>query len=109
MAVTEQVLEAEGRIDPPVRGRSRFRPGRRLLLTASFCASLALGAGAVVGGLAVFHGQEAGRILPGVSIAGIDVGGLTAADARAALTAHLADLSAGAVTIRSGIGSTSVS
>jgi vancomycin resistance protein YoaR len=67
-----------------------------------------LGAGAVVGGLAVLHERQAGRILPGVSVAGIDVGGLTADEARATLTSCLADLSAGAVTLHSSLGSTTV-
>jgi vancomycin resistance protein YoaR len=104
MAVSEQVLDREDVLE---RRRAHWfpRPGRKLVL---FVATMALGAGAVVGGLALFHEQGVGRILPGVSIAGIDVGGLTPDDARTSVAARLADLSAGSVLVRSGIGSTSV-
>jgi len=98
MAVSEGTLTQE-------RTRRRWRPGRRFLL---FLVTVALGAAAVVAGLAILHDRQTGRILPGVSAAGVDVGGLTPDAARAALQARLADLSAGSITIRSGIGTTMI-
>jgi vancomycin resistance protein YoaR len=98
IAVSEQTLTRE-------RSRRLPRPGRRLFL---FVLTGLLGAAAVAGGLAALHERQAGRILPGVSVAGVAVGGMTAAEARAALEASLADLSSGAVRIRSSVGSTSI-
>jgi len=98
MAVSEGTLTQE-------RTRRLWRPGRRFLL---FLVTVALGAAAVVAGLAILHDRQTGRILPGVSAAGVDVGGLTPDAARAALQARLADLSAGSITIRSGIGTTMI-
>jgi len=98
MAVSEQTMDQE-------RSRRLVRPGRRFLL---FVLTAFLGAAAVVGGLAVLHEREAGRILPGISAAGVDVGGMTPDEARAALAARLVDLSAGTVTVRSSLGVTTV-
>ena len=98
MAVSEQTLTQE-------RTRRLWRPGRRFLL---FVITALLGAGAVVGGLVALHERQIGRILPGISAAGVDVGGMTPDEARAALASHLADLSAGSITVRSSIGSTTV-
>ena len=83
------------------RGRGWLRPLARLGL---FVVALGLGLGIVLGGLALYHAQGAGRILPGVSIDGLDVGGLTADQARAAVAERFAPLSAGAITVRSGLG-----
>ncbi len=98
MAVSEQTMDQE-------RSRRLVRPGRRFLL---FVLTALLGAAAVVGGLAALHEREAGRILTGISAAGVDVGGMTPDEARAALEARLADLSAGAVTVRSSLGTTTI-
>jgi vancomycin resistance protein YoaR len=95
---------SEGTLDQVVT-RRLWRPGRRFFL---FVVTAVLGGAAVVGGLAVLHERQSGRILPGVSAAGVDVSGMTPDEARAALQARLADLSAGSVIIRSGLGTTSI-
>ena len=59
---------------------------------------------AVVGGLVAFHQSLAGRILPGVSAAGVDLGGLTTDEARAALNARYGALSEGGLVLRTGLG-----
>jgi vancomycin resistance protein YoaR len=98
MAVSEGTLTQE-------RTRRIWRPGRRFFL---FVLTMALGAGAVVSGLVVLHERQLGRVLPGVSAAGVEIGGMTPDEARSALQARLADLSAGAITVRSGLGSTAI-
>ena len=89
MAVSEVTLE---------QGVTRrfWRPGRRFFL---FVLTTLLGVAAVVAGVFVLHDRQMGRILPGISVAGVDIGGMTSDEARAALQARLADLSAGSVTI----------
>ncbi|HLO35679.1 MAG TPA: peptidoglycan binding domain-containing protein, partial [Candidatus Deferrimicrobium sp.] len=104
MAVSEQTLDHQPALHR--EGSRRVpRPGRRFLL---FVMTALLGSATVVGGLAALHEREAGRILTGVSAAGIDLGGMTGDEARSALTARLIDLSAGSITIRSGIGTTTI-
>ena len=98
MATSEQILTS-------ARSRRLPRPGRRLV---AFVGAALLAMAAAAGGLAAFHAGEAGRILPGVSAAGVELGGLTPDEARAALESHLADLSAGAIRVRSSVGSTSI-
>ncbi len=98
MAVSEQMIEK-------ARVRRIWRPARLLLL---FVAMAMLGIGLVVGSLALIHERQVGRIMTGVSAAGVDLAGLTADEARAALTARLAGLSAGSVTVRTSIGSTAI-
>jgi vancomycin resistance protein YoaR len=98
MAVAEGTLTQD-------RTRHWWRPGRRFFL---FVLTMALGVGAVVAGLVVLHERQLGRVLPGVSAAGVEIGGMTPDDARSALQARLAELSAGAITVRSGVGSTSI-
>jgi len=87
------------------RSRRLPRPGRRFLL---FVVTAILAAAAVAGGLATLHERQAGRIMPGVSAAGIQLGGLTPDEARAALGAGLADLSAGSISVRAGMGVTNI-
>ena len=77
MAVAEEAL--------PV-GRT-WRRSRRALRMLAFVAALGLGVGLVVGGMAAFHESLNGKILPGISVGGLQVGGMTREDARAALTA----------------------
>ena len=101
MAVSEQTMEQTG-------SRRLVRPGRRFLLLVLFVLTTVVGVAAVIGGLAVLHDRQAGRILPGVSAAGVDLGGMTADEAHAALVARLADVSAGSVTLRSSMGSTTI-
>src|SRR6476646_9855680 len=95
---------SEGTLDN-ARTRHFWRPGRRFFL---FVLTMALGAAAVAAGLVVLHERQIGRVLPGVSAAGVDIGGLTPDEARAALRTRLADLSAGSVIVRSGVGTTSI-
>src|SRR5207247_9818465 len=87
MAVSDQTLTQE-------RTRRLWRPGRRFLL---FVVTAVLGAGAVVGGLVALHESRIGRILPGISAAGVDVGGMTPDEARGVLASRLAGLSSGSI------------
>jgi vancomycin resistance protein YoaR len=98
MAVSEDTLQ---------QSRSRLipRPGKKFV---AFVASVVLGVGAVAGGAIVYHRSIEDRILPGVSVAGVDVGGLTPDDARARLTDRLRGLAEGNVRLRSRIGSTTI-
>ncbi len=98
MAVSEEVLEQR-------RGLHIVRPGRRFL---AFVFAAVLGIGAVVGGLVAFHESLAGRILPGISAAGVDLGGLTADDARSALVARYGALAEGGLTVKTDVGSTTI-
>src|SRR5215211_4144956 len=98
MAVSEGSLEHRRSI--------RFvRPGRRFL---AFVVGTLLGVGAVVGGLAAAHNGFAGRILPGVFAAGVDLSGLTTDQARAVLEQHYGHLAEGGLQIRSSLGSTTI-
>ena len=103
MAVSEQTIEQTIEHE---RTRRVARPGRRFLL---FVLTIALGIAAVVAGLVVLHDRQAGRILPGISAAGVEIGGLTPDAARAALATHFADISAGSITIHSTAGTTPLS
>jgi len=98
MAVSEETL-------PRRRAMRIPRPGR---LFFAFVVAAGLGAGLVAGGLAAFHESLAGQILPGVAVAGVNVGGLTAEEARAALTARYGSLAQGGLVVRTSIGSTTV-
>jgi vancomycin resistance protein YoaR len=80
--------------------RTLFLPGppRRGLLVGFF-GTLAVGLFGVLGvsvGLGVSHG---GRILPGVEVAGVSVGGLDRSAAAARLQAELPSLAAGSITV----------
>ncbi len=98
MAVSEETLQGR-------RGIGIVRPGRRV---AVFVVGAAIGIGGVAAAAISFHDGLAGRILPGVSVAGVDVGGLTTNEARAAVAARYRDLGTGSVTLRSAIGSTTL-
>ena len=98
MAVSEEILE-------PRRGVRIAHPGRKLV---AFLFAVILGVAAVVSGLVAFHESLAGRILPGVSAAGVDLAGLTTDEARAALTARYRALSDGGVVLRTRLGVTTI-
>ncbi|HEV7810861.1 MAG TPA: peptidoglycan binding domain-containing protein, partial [Candidatus Limnocylindrales bacterium] len=98
MAVSEETLQGR-------RGIGIVRPGRRF---AVFAAAAAIGMGGVAAAAISFHDGLAGRILPGVSVAGVDVGGLATDEARAALTARYGNLASGSVMLRSSVGSTTL-
>ena len=98
MAVSDQTLDLE-------HSRRVARPGRLLVL---FVITAVLGVAAVVGGLAVLHERELGRILPGVSAGGVDLGGLTADEARSLLASRTADVASGSVVVRTSVGTTTL-
>ena len=98
MAVTDETLQRRRAIRIP-------RPGRKFV---AFVASTALGCALVVGAIAAYHGSLVDRIMPGVSVAGVGVGGLSADDARKALAEQLRGLSEGGITLRSSIGATTI-
>ncbi|HUR16161.1 MAG TPA: peptidoglycan binding domain-containing protein, partial [Candidatus Limnocylindrales bacterium] len=58
----------------------------------------------VIGGVAAitYERMHSGRILPGVSVAGVEVGGLPRAEAESRIRAVLPDVSAGQLTVRIG-------
>ena len=58
----------------------------------------------VLVGLIAFRQSYAGRILPGIQVGGVELGGLTRSEARTALVAALGPLEQGEVTVRSGVG-----
>ena len=98
MAVSEDTLERRRAIHVP-------RPGVKFL---AFVAATLLGVALVAGGLAAYHESLVARIMPGVSVAGVTVGGMSLDEARAALAEQFRGLSEGAVTLRSPIGSTTI-
>jgi vancomycin resistance protein YoaR len=82
--------------------------GRIVLRLVLFAAAVAIGLGLGVAALAAHHAQTVGRILPGVSVAGVDVGGRTPEEARSAVEARLGALGSGSIVLASGIGSTRI-
>jgi vancomycin resistance protein YoaR len=98
MAVSEESM-------PRRRAIRVARPGRKFV---AFVASLGLGIAAAFGGLAAYHQTLVDRILPGVSVAGVDVGGMTSSDAHAVLEERFRGLSEGGLLVRSGLGSTTI-
>ena len=74
----------------------RFPFGRLIFaVVAGFALALAVGTGA----LFAYQGRYADRIYPGVTIAGVDVGGLDRAGARAAVEHGLAGLATGTIVV----------
>jgi vancomycin resistance protein YoaR len=98
MAVSEETLPAGPSLHVP-------RPGRLLL---AFVVAGLLGAGMVVGAAVAYHESLAGRILPGISVAGADVGGLTPDAATSLLNDRLRSLGSGELVIRTPDGSTTL-
>jgi hypothetical protein len=89
MAVSEDTL-------PRRRTLRIARPGRKFIV---FVASSTLGIALVVGGAIAYHQTLVGRILPGVSVAGVSIGGMAPADARILLADRLRGLSEGGLGI----------
>ncbi|HEX5825449.1 MAG TPA: peptidoglycan binding domain-containing protein, partial [Candidatus Limnocylindrales bacterium] len=98
MAVSEDTLQRRRAI--PFR-----RPGVKFF---AFVVSTVLGIALVAGGVAAYHQSLIGRIMPGVSVAGTAVGGMSQDEARTALTEQFRSLSDGGITLRSNIGSTTI-
>ncbi len=77
----------------------RFPLGRLVFaVIAGFVLASAVGTGA----LFAYQGRYADRIVPGVRVAGVDVGGLDRAAARAVLTSALAAYGSGSVVVTAG-------
>jgi vancomycin resistance protein YoaR len=93
-------------IAPRLRALHVLRPGRA---AKGFLLGALLGITFALVALVAFGQAYAGRILPGVQVGGVDIGGLTPADARLALVAAHDRLEDGAVTVRSGSGSVVIS
>ena len=94
MAVTEQVAPAARALHVP-------RPGRG---AGRFVLGALLGLVAVAAGLIAFRQSYVDRILPGIEVGGVQVGGLTPAQAHDALVAALSPIEQGEVSISSGVG-----
>ena len=82
------------------------RPGRA---ARAFVIGTVLGLLLVLAALIGVGQAYAGRILPGVRIESVDLGGLTPSDARRVLADAFGSLEQGSVTVRSSLGSTKVS
>ena len=91
MAVTRQFA-------PGIRALHVPRPG---VAARRFVIGTLLGILLVLGGVVAYGQVFADRILPGIAVGGVDVGGLTRADARNALTATMGRLEDGQVTVHS--------
>lgn len=94
MAVTSSATHA---VDASP-GLGVTRPGHS---ARRFVIGFLLGLLAVAGALASLSGTVAGRILPGVTAGGVDLGGLTPTEAHAALTVALAPLATGRIAVTS--------
>lgn len=89
------------RFAPGVRALRIPRPGRG---ARGFVLGALVGVALVLAALVGFRHAFADRILPGVHVGGVDVGGLTRADARLALSSTLGRLEDGAIKVSSGTG-----
>jgi len=98
MAVSEETLDRR-------RAIRIARSGRKFV---AFFIAAVLGVALVIGGLVAYHQTLVGRILPGVSVAGVNVGGLSPDAARALLADRFRGLAEGGLTIRTTIGSTTI-
>ncbi len=86
---------------PAVRALRIPRLGRAV---RGFVFGAVLGVLLVLLGVIAFRQAYVDRILPGVQVGGVDIGGMSRTDARLALGAALGRLEDGAVTVRSGTG-----
>src|SRR3954470_3768442 len=84
----------------PVTARTSGMRSRRILL--AFAGTLIALIAVVAIGSYVYASSNAGRILPGVSIGGVSVAGLTAEGAKAKLQTSLPNVAAGALTVKAG-------
>jgi vancomycin resistance protein YoaR len=98
MAVSEDSLERRRAIHVP-------RPGVKF---AAFVIATVLGLGLVVGAVAAYHQTLVDRIMPGVSVAGVDVGGMSSDEARASVAERYRALSEGNVALQSSVDSAKV-
>jgi hypothetical protein len=98
MAVSEEILETR-------RGLGVLRPGRRFI---AFVIAAVVRHRSGRRRAVCLARQPRGRILPGVSAAGVDLGGLSADEARAALEARYGAIGKGGILLRASIGSTTV-
>ena len=85
----------ETHADPPSRRRSSIALRFGVAFLVGMLAAMALG----VGALYAYDQQYVGRVLPGVSVGGVDLSGMTEAEAAAALTSAYASLGEGTVTV----------
>src|SRR5215213_4395262 len=79
---------------------ARAQEVARLLTRVLLVVALFLAAGAV--GLALYASSHQGRIYQGVQVAGLDLGGLSPADARSRLEEHFAEYAAKPLTLTAG-------
>ena len=86
---------------PAVRALRIPRPGRA---ARGFLVGALLGVLLVLLGVVGFRQAYVDRILPGVQVGGVDIGGMSRSEARLALGAALGGLEDGAVTVHSGTG-----
>lgn len=84
---------------------SIVRPGRG---ARRFVIGFLFGVLLVIGGLVAFHQAYTGRILPGVTVGGVNVGSLTPEAARAALTERFGPLETGSVVVQTRRGSADI-
>ena len=86
---------------PAVRALRIPRPGRA---ARGFLVGALFGVLLVLLGVVAFRQAYVDRILPGVQVGGVDIGGMSRTEARLALDSALGRLEDGAVTVRSGTG-----
>ena len=94
MAVTPQTA-------PAIRALHVPRPGRA---AGGFVFGSLLGVLLVLLGLIAFRQAYAERILPGIQLGGVDVGGMTRSEARLAIVPAMGRLEDGNLTVHAGIG-----
>jgi len=99
MAVTSQAAETQ-------RGLQIVRPGRA---ARAFVLGALIGVAVVMGALAGVRQAYVDRILPGISVGGISLGGLTRNDARAALATSFGGIDQGTIMVGSSAGTIRIS
>ena len=86
----------------PIEPTERRHPRARTRFLVAFLISVLVGLAAGAGALYAFDRQYTGRILPGVSVGGVDVAGLTPAEATARLSDAFASYGKGKAILASG-------